>query len=71
MDDIIYVQLLEEGTRCYRPVNAFKLNNDVYKILDKPPDDEVWEFQFNDIVQCSKTKLSDGFELVAVNKIIT
>jgi hypothetical protein len=68
MEEIIYVQLLEEGTRCYRPVKAIKLNNDLFMILDKPGDDEVWEFQFNDIVQCSKTKLSDGFELVAVNK---
>lgn len=68
MEQIIYVKLLDEGTIVYRPVKALRLDNDLFKILDSPLADEIWEFQFNDIVHCTGTRISDGFELVATRK---
>ena len=47
---IIYIQLLNEGTDCYRPVRAVKLGNieNAYKILEDniyDREDEEWEFE--------------------------
>lgn len=30
--EIIYVQLLDEGTRVYRPVPAIKIRDDIYEL---------------------------------------
>ena len=57
----IYVFMLEEGTDCWRPVNAEHLHDDLYKILDTPDDDEVWQFNQGDVVRCRRRVLSgDG-----------
>ncbi|MDB5122935.1 MAG: hypothetical protein JWP94_1064 [Mucilaginibacter sp.] len=69
MEQIIYIKLLDEGSIAYRPVKVLRLDNNLFKILDSPSADEIWEFQFNDIVQCKELKLSDGFELVAIKRI--
>lgn len=50
----IYVQLLDEGTESYRPVNAVQLSSDVFRItFDLCPIElnENWEFQPNDVVK--------------------
>lgn len=47
MDKKIYVQLLNEGTKVYRPIQAFEIETNVYKIVDNQiydSDDEHWEF---------------------------
>jgi hypothetical protein len=47
MEKKIYIQLLNEGTKVYRPVSAFEIGNNVYEVQDREiynPDDEVWEF---------------------------
>jgi hypothetical protein len=69
MEEIIYVKLLEEGTVCYRPVRAIKLGNNSYKILDAPSEDEIWEFQCNEMVSCSEKEFSDGRCLMAISKV--
>ena len=61
----IYVELLEEGTPCWRPVLAEPLRNDTYRVIGPAPDSEVWMFQPGDVVQCELRELSDGSVLVA------
>jgi hypothetical protein len=68
----IFVELLEEGTTCWRPVSAERISQDTYGILDAVPDDEIWRFQPGDIVRCKQQAFSDGtgltaYESVAVN----
>ena len=48
----IHVELLDEGVRCWRPVEAEKLSEDTYRITEKAPEDEVWEFNAGDVVRC-------------------
>jgi hypothetical protein len=61
----IFVELLDEGTRCWRPVSAERLSGDRYRILDAPPEDESWSFQAGEIVRCELRKFSDGSGLTA------
>ena len=45
--NIIYIQLLEEGTKVYRPVLSRKIKNNLYEVGGfeiYDPEDEVWEF---------------------------
>jgi len=49
----IYVELNDDGTLCYRPVEAHKNDDDSYTILSTP-DDEVWNFQPTDTVLCEE-----------------
>jgi DNA-binding MarR family transcriptional regulator len=37
----IYIELLEEGTMRWRPVEAEYLGNELYRITGVTPDDEV------------------------------
>ena len=55
----IYVYLLNEGVDVWRPVDAVKINENVYRIVAQNPDpeDEQWEFNFGDLVRC-KERLS-------------
>jgi len=34
----IYVELLDEGTKCWRPVSAEHISDDVYRVLDFVPE---------------------------------
>jgi hypothetical protein len=43
----IYVELLDEGTACWRRIIARSVGNELFEILpseDYDPDDEVWKF---------------------------
>ena len=65
----IYVQLLGEGTVCYRPTQGKLVSKGVYKLLpikDYDPKDEKWEFKPDSIVKCEEKHLSIGQVLVAV-----
>jgi len=65
----IYVELLEEGTPCWRPVEAY-LGNELYRIMGVKPQDEVWAFSIGDFVKCKmKTFQTDDPKLVAIEKI--
>lgn len=69
MESIIYVKLLDEGTLVHRPIRAIEVKSNIFKIVDEPPDDEVWEFTYNDLVQCSNTSLSADLRMVAIKKV--
>ena len=77
--EFIYILLLDEGIDVWRPVEAEKLGENTYKIIE---DDqkafnnslEEWEFKMNDIVKCEYKTLTKGRDekyniLVAVEKL--
>jgi hypothetical protein len=67
----IYVYLLNEGTHAWRPVEADHLGGDRYRIasVNDDPEDEEWQFNSGDIVQCAVRHFSDGPELVATRLV--
>jgi len=70
-EEIIYVQLLNEGTHVWRPMWAKKLEENVYLVksfVDHDLTDEELEFKPNEIVICERQKLSEEYCLVAVKR---
>jgi len=77
----IYVKLLDEDIEVYRPVNAVRVDDLIYQILDDDKQaykdsSEEWEFGKNDIVQCIYKNLREGNRkkeptLIAIKKIET
>jgi hypothetical protein len=66
----IYIEMLEEGTTCWRPVEAEYLGNELCRITGVAPNDEVWAFSVGDVVKCKmKTFQGDSKGLVAHEKI--
>lgn len=66
----VYVQLLEEGTKVYRPVPATHLTGDVYRlsgIENYDPEDEKWEFLPGELVIVGKREIGGELLLVAVS----
>ena len=66
MERQIYIALLEEGTRVWRPVQAFELGQNVFRISGEVPIDEVWQFQPGETVRCVEQQLDGVSCLVAV-----
>ena len=68
----VYVQLLDEGTTCYRPAPFVVLADDTVRLLAHPgycPEDEEWEFKPESIVRVAWKELSGGRVAVAVSLI--
>ena len=66
---IICVQLLNEGSVAYRPVSAYLIEKNIYKIDGSEcynPEDEEWEFLPGMYVLVEEKKLSGENVLVAV-----
>jgi hypothetical protein len=62
----IYVELIEEGTPCWRPVDAEYLGDELCRIVGEKPEDETWAFSVGDVVKCKLKVFQDGSaELVA------
>ena len=74
-EETIYIYLLNEGTDVWRPVKAFQVKENIYKIssVNTDPEDEIWQFNKGDFVRCEFKPLSekDNYQdkLVAVEKI--
>ena len=65
----IYIELLDEGTPCWRPVDAEELGGELYRITGQRPDDEIWAFVQGDIVKCRIQNFQEsGSQLVAFEK---
>ena len=63
----IYVYLPNEGMDAWRPVKAEHVQDDLFRIVDmKEDEDEVWEFNFGDLVVCKMTEFAEGQHLAAV-----
>jgi len=61
----IYIELMNEGTDCWRPVEAKDLGDGHFLIVSSQPEDEDWQFKPGDIIECRKKQLQDGLCLVA------
>ena len=64
----IYVELLDEGTICWRPVEANELGDGRFQIIQSQPPDEKWNFHSGDIVECRQHQFQSGAGLVAYRK---
>jgi len=62
----IYVALLDEGVKPYRPVMAEPIGPMIFRLLGPVPDDEKWEFQPGELVRCEEKWLSEGPAIVAI-----
>lgn len=58
----IYVELLDEGTLVWRPVEAIHLRDDLYRIAEDnaQPDGEHWAFRRDSIVRCKVKRTQEG-----------
>jgi hypothetical protein len=52
--------MLDEGTDCWRPVQALRESDGVYVISSNNPDNEGWAFPPNARVRCREHLFSDG-----------
>ena len=71
MEKNIYIQLLEEGTRVYRPTPAYEVGNNIYQIKGYEmydPEDEVWEFPPGTFVITEEQNLDGEIVLVAIKE---
>ena len=68
----LYVALLHEGVDVWRPVQAERLSDNTYRILDQPYDRgiESWQFEPGDVVICEMVESSEGRILAAIRKSI-
>lgn len=55
--ETIYIYLLDEGTDSWRPVEAVRIDKNVYRITSPHIEGESWQFQSGDVVRC-REKLS-------------
>ena len=72
MERIVYVQLLNEGTRVFRPVSATKVLDNVFKINKSEmcnEEDETWEFAPGTNVIVEEQNLKGELLLVAIGKL--
>jgi hypothetical protein len=66
--EVVYVKLLAEGTDVYRPAEAIKIKDGIYKInipANYDQDDEEWEFIPGSLVECELMQLGGKFVMVA------
>ena len=65
--DVIFVRLLDEDVNVWRPVQAARLHDAVYRIADQiyDRDIETWEFEPNDEVVGEMIDSADGSILAA------
>lgn len=63
----VFVQILDEGTPVYRPVEAVFVAKGIYRLKDSGPydSDECWEFPPGSLVRCEERTLQDGRFMVA------
>ena len=66
----IYVNLLDEGTRCARPTRGLTLGNGLFELLPTEgynPEDEHWEFRPGTIVRGKETRRDGEAYLLATS----
>jgi hypothetical protein len=65
----VYVALLDEGTNCWRAVQAERLSDSEFVLHGPVPEDELWQFRPGDQVRCVPHTFSKGTHgLLAVEK---
>ena len=71
MEKNIYIQLLEEGTKVYRPVPSLQIEDNLYEVGGfeiYDPEDEVWEFTPGTYVLVVEKNLDGENVLVAIQE---
>ncbi|HSG30982.1 MAG TPA: hypothetical protein VLB82_05495 [Thermodesulfobacteriota bacterium] len=69
----VYVELLNEGVPCRRPVPACEVEPGVYilhKTYSYHPDDEEWEFLPGDKVSCEERISNDGKKILVAITLV-
>jgi hypothetical protein len=66
----VYVPLLDEGVDVWRPVEANRVGDGLYRLTGRRPDDEEWGFEVGDVVRCRTQVLSGCQVLVAFDKAL-
>lgn len=66
---IVFVRLINEGVDVFRPVDAKRISDHVFEIIDEWQGlDEVWEFTCGDLVLCIDHTFQDGSQgLLAIS----
>ena len=66
----IYIALLDEGVDVWRPVQAERLSDNMYRIFSQPYDRtaESWQFEPGDVVVCEMVESGEGRILAATRK---
>jgi hypothetical protein len=69
----IYVQILDEGTPVYRPVEADFVAHGIYRLKESRSydSDECWEFPPGSLVKCEERTLQDGRYMVAFQLVVS
>jgi shikimate kinase len=65
----IYVELMDEGTTCWRPTAAERVSEDIFRITGQIPEGEHWAFQPGEIVRCHDRHFSEIGGLVAYESV--
>lgn len=71
MEKYIYIQLLDEGTKVFRPVLSSRVNDNIYKVGDSEKydfEDEIWEFIPRTLVVVEEQELEGEIVLVAIKE---
>lgn len=70
MSTKIYVALLDEFVDVWRPVQAERIRDGIYRIIDQAYEREleVWQFEPGDVVVCEMKELGEGLALTATRK---
>jgi hypothetical protein len=63
---VIYIPLLNEGTPCWRPVEAEQVDGNNYRILTAKPAGENWPVATGDVVRCEPHRFSDDHDCLVV-----
>ena len=69
MTNSIYVELIDEGVRVWRPVPAQHISGNIFKILDDEsydPSVETWKFPPGSLVMCAVQHSKEGEFMAAV-----
>jgi hypothetical protein len=70
--ETIYIPLVDEGTDVLRPVNAVRLDQQLYQILlteEYDSDDEKWKFPPGTIVRCREEIRAQTAIILAVDML--
>lgn len=64
----IHIHLTDEGTDVWRPIEAIRLDEELFRIPEDTivPSDENWEFLPGAVVRCEHRVLSHEVLLIAV-----
>ncbi len=67
---VVYIALLGDGTRVWRPVNAILVADGIYRLAGQIPEGESWQFAPGSVVRCMPHVFSDGEHgLVTVERL--